>query len=168
MKNVALSMSNALTAIYPPFEFIDKKSVTKEQILFLNFRISMINQLLVTCLEAIDQNPSFWTDINLTDFKKYLTQNKAVIFDTQDYFNDGSQTMAILDNMKSNIRKIEEKMAKATSFNFDLNRMEERLDDIFHELPNEVTNVGEFRAWLKGIGNGKVLFGSKIAGEKTT
>ena len=153
MKNVALSMSNALTAIYPQFELFDEQSASKEQISLLHFRITIINQLLVTCLEAIESNPNFWAEINLADFKKYLTQNKAVIFDTQDYFNDGSQTMAMLDNMKSTIRKIEQAMVKAALFNFDLSRMEDRLNDTFHEVPNEVTNVGEFRTWLKGIAN---------------
>ncbi|HDL1819462.1 TPA: hypothetical protein PWX61_000824, partial [Mannheimia haemolytica] len=70
------------------------------------------------------------------------------------YFTDGSRTMAILDNMKSNIRKIEQQLSQATAFNFDLERMKERLNDTFHEVPKDITNVNEFRNWLKGVANG--------------
>lgn len=154
MKNLPLSMSDTLAVIYPQFEIADAQPATEQQISLLNFRITMVNQLLIACVETIEKNPNFWAEIDLNDFKKYLNQNKVVIFDMQQYFTDGSRTMAILDSMKSNIRKVEQAMAKATAFNFDLARMEDRLNDTFHEVPKEVTNVNEFRSWLKGVANG--------------
>ncbi|MGX2956456.1 hypothetical protein [Ursidibacter arcticus] len=154
MKNLPLSMADTLATIYPPFELTDEQPATEQQISLLNFRITMVNQLLIACLDAIEKNPNFWAEIDLADFKKYLTQNKAVIFDTQPYFSGGSRTTAMLDNMKANIRKIEQALSKAMAFNFDLERMQDRLNDTFHEVPNDVTNVGEFRNWLKGISNG--------------
>ncbi|MDW0577967.1 hypothetical protein P2I39_10000 [Mannheimia haemolytica] len=155
MKNLPLSMADTLAVIYPAFDFAaDDKSATEQQISLLNFRITMANQLLIACIETIEKNPNFWAEIDLNDFKKYLNQNKVVIFDTQQYFTDGSRTMAILDNMKSNIRKIEQQLSQATAFNFDLERMKERLNDTFHEVPKDITNVNEFRNWLKGVANG--------------
>lgn len=40
------------------------------------------------------------------------------------------------------------------AFNFDLARMEERLNDTFHEVPNQVEDVPAFRRWLAETGNG--------------
>lgn len=154
MKNLPLSMTDTLATIYPPFELINDEPATEQQISLLMFRITMVHQLLVACVDTIERNTNFWAEIDLADFRKYLTQNKAVIFDTQRYFTDGSKAMAILDMMKSNIYKIEKSLAEATAFNFDLARMEHRVNDTFHEVPNTVKNVSEFRSWLSGVANG--------------
>lgn len=153
MKSVALSMTRTLATIYPPLE-LQPQFATKQEISVLKFRIMMVNQLLIACLDAIEKNPHFWVEIDMVDFKKYLTENKAVVFDMQDYFSGNSRTRAVLDNMKSNIQKIETALSHATAFNFDLARMEDRLNDTFHEVPKEVTNVSEFKDWLKGVANG--------------
>ncbi|MFA9488124.1 MULTISPECIES: hypothetical protein [unclassified Mannheimia] len=147
MKILPLSMTETLSTIYPSFEITDKP-ITEQQISLLNFRITMANQLLVACIEAIENNPNFWTEIDLDDFKKYLNQNKVVIFDIQQYFSDGSRTIAILDSMKSNIRKIEKALANATAFNFDLERMKERVEDDFIRLPSNLKSPEELRQWL--------------------
>lgn len=153
MKIEPLSMTNTLATIYPTFEVVNQP-ITEADISLINFRITMTNQLLKGCIEMMEKDPYFWSKTDLADFKKYLTQNKAIVFDMQPYFSEGSRTMAILDNMKDNIRKIEQSLAKASAFNFDLARMEDRLNDTFHEVPKEVSNVAEFRSWLKGIAYG--------------
>lgn len=149
MKNSPLSMADTLAVIYPAFDLAaDDKPATEQQISLLNFRITMANQLLIACIETIEKNPNFWAEIDLNDFKKYLNQNKVVIFDTQQYFTDGSRTMAMLDNMKSNIRKIEQQLAQATAFNFDLERMKERVEGDFIRLPANFNSPEELRQWL--------------------
>lgn len=153
MKNFNLSMTKTLATIYPLFE-LNNVSKTKLDLSALNFRLIMVNQLLVACIETIDKNPNFWAEIDLVDFKKYLTENKAVVFDMQHSVSDHSREMAILDQIKSNIHKLETALVKATAFNFDLARMQERLEDDFYEVPQEVTNITEFQQWLKGIANG--------------
>ncbi|QIW16084.1 hypothetical protein A4G20_06940 [Pasteurellaceae bacterium RH1A] len=154
MKNIPLSMADTFATIYPQFAFSDELPATQEQISLLNFRITMVNQLLIACIENIENNPNFWAEIDLNDFKKYLIQNKAAIFDIQHYFAEGEKTTAILDQVKANIRKIEQALIKASAFNFDLTRIENRLNDHFYEVPEIVTNVDEFRHWLKGVANG--------------
>lgn len=146
MKNTSVSMTNVLSSIYPMLEFVDEPA-TEEDIASLNFRIAMTSNLLNGIVEVMEENPNFWASVDIADFKKYLTHNKAIVFDMQPYVTEGSKTIAVLDKMKENIRKIEKSLNRATAFNFDLARMEGRLNGEFIELPH-LSSAEELRQWL--------------------
>lgn len=144
-----LTMSETLATVCPPFETTEEQA-TEQDLIRLSDRINSVNALLNLSLALLEKKPNLWAEIDLDDFKKYLNQNKVIIFDTQQYFQDGSHIMAVLDSMRETIRRIEHAMAKATAFNFDLDRMKMCVESETVSAPRFETPE-QFVEWVNSL-----------------
>lgn len=150
MKSFAQSMYSAMTEILPHYNV---KEITDNDIQGLNIRISMINHLLIAVLDGVNKDPYFWKNVDRALFAKTMADNKQAISQMRAFVQPESHMLALLDNVQSNIAKLEKSLAEYPMFNFDLERMKDRVNDVFHEVPKSVKTVDDFRHWLKGVAN---------------
>ncbi|MCK3657432.1 hypothetical protein A4G18_01520 [Pasteurellaceae bacterium Pebbles2] len=145
-------MTSAIAAMLP-FSFDTNKendeNIAKAKMRETQFRITSVNQMLVSLLDIVETDPSFWLQINdIAMLKANFTANKRYIDEMRNHFMGESKTVALLDNMKKTIIKLESLMPKESEFNFDLARMKERVNGEFVQLPSDITLAKDIKAWL--------------------
>ncbi|OOF52780.1 hypothetical protein [Rodentibacter genomosp. 2] len=157
MSSLSTSMASAISAMLP-FSFDTSKEndekVIKAKMLESQLRLQSVNQMLVLLLNVVESDPSFWLQVNnIAMLKAHFSENKAYIDEIKHHFTGESKTVALLDNMKETILKLECLMPQESDFNFDLARMEERINERFFECPSDLKDVDEFRNWLQVVAN---------------
>lgn len=152
MNTITQSVSSAMAEIFPSFEMAEKNSPQASQ--ELNLRMSMINHMLLAVLDNANRDPYFWQNVDCQLFSATLENNKKMLKEMREIFHIESRTLALLDSIQSNISKLEKSLNEYPMFNFDLDRMMEHVNDVFHEAPTDLQSVRDFRNWLKGIANG--------------
>ncbi|WP_439236691.1 hypothetical protein [Lonepinella koalarum] len=145
MSPLTLSMSSAIDNLLPHSLFDSNNDTPIQEI---HFRISAVNQLLMSFLNEVQQNPTVWDYVDPIQLKLLFIKHRELITETKTVFQDGSKIMALLDNMEHTIDKIEELFPEQSGFNFDLERMKERVEGEFIALPSHIKTAKEIKAWL--------------------